>query len=136
MEKVFSRWPSHTQLSARTNDEGPKPGYPEWMRTPLKTDWLRRTITLGAAAVAVILPVTVAFAGGITEGAIGSVPISLTLALVVSLAASLTFVLRLSATRHHYKRRYEAVFEHASVSNWLEDWSAVGTRIANSTGWC
>ncbi|MEG3177747.1 ATP-binding protein [Sphingomonas sp. RB3P16] len=130
MEKVFSRWPSHTQPSARTNDEGPKPQYPEWMLTPSRTAWLQQARWLGAAAASVLPPAALAFAGGMTEGALGWVPLPLALAIILSLATAIAYIVLSRAALTDYKARYEAVFERASVSTWLEDWSAVGRKIS------
>ena len=130
MEKVFSRWPSHTQSSAQTGGGGLEPQYPEWMLTDPETKWAQQARWLGAAAACVLFPTALAFAGGMTKGGSGRVPVSLALAIIISVVTALAFIFKRHAALNDYRGRYEAVFERASVSTWLEDWSAVGRKIS------
>lgn len=134
MEKVFTRWPSQTGHQARREADGQSEGLPSWMVGGPPNPWPGRLRSLLEAMLIAALPAMLALAAGMrlaSEDTAGPVPSILVALAVASTAAAAIQVVRLRRSASRCGARYEAIFERAGISMWLEDWSAAAEAVAD-----
>lgn len=130
MEKVFSRWPSQVHLAAPAMERSTSE-LPAWMFAPSRNPWPERARGLAIAAAIALLPECLAFLDGLSIATSGNVRIPLAVITALSVALTFAYTARSRALLAESEARCEAVFERASVSMWVEDWSAVGSEISS-----
>jgi C4-dicarboxylate-specific signal transduction histidine kinase len=130
MEKVFTRWPSQTPHLAHGLSHERVEELPLWMIASPRNPWPGR-LRAGAEAVLVtVVPSIVALAAGLTAGAgIQAGPLLEAIAALTALAAAVQ-VLKMRRSATLCGARYDAIFERAGISMWLEDWTAVADAVS------
>jgi signal transduction histidine kinase len=127
MEKVFSRWPSQVQPFTLIEAVSPAGGFPQSMLASqgARSERLRNLWT------AVLLPASAAVATGLLIANSSGIekPLAVLAALAVMAAVTYTMGLRRALARSN--ARYDAIFERAGISMWLEDWSAAAREVSS-----
>ena len=131
MENVFTRWPSQTQLHSRDASDRDVEELPQWMVASPRSSWPGWLTSFAECLHVAVLPSALALAAGLTmEIGGGAGPLLAVLAAVTTLAASVQ-VLKLRRSAATCSARYEAIFERAGISMWLEDWSAAADAVSD-----
>ena len=131
MEKVFTRWPSQIRRSALSDLQDRDNGFPQWMLAASPSHWAARVRTTRTAVALVLFPAALVAAACLSSEA--EVFAKLLIALFAGLAVivACVYAMKLQQSLSDSNARYNAIFERAGISMWLEDWSAAADAVAS-----
>lgn len=131
MDKVFTRWPSQTQYHSRRVADGLVEELPQWMVAAPRSTWPKWFSSGFEALLVAVLPSALALTAGLTVGTGGGAGPPLEVLAVLTAFAASARVLKLRRSAATCNARYEAIFERAGISMWLEDWTAAADAVAD-----
>ena len=131
MNEVFSRWPS--QAPPLSPDQVGKSGssLPRWMSASPKATPRRRRRTGGIYRSLILAGAGSTLAACLLIGTAPSFHALLAAVAALCCAGGVAAALHMDRALARCEDRYDAIFERAGISMWLEDWSAAATAVAS-----